>query len=164
MMPIISTRLWRSLSDTPRSCVRWHKTRAPKPRLKMFADCSASPSSSLSTIFPTGQIVFLSNSSYVLFCEGDYDENRPMTIVKLHEDDCVSNYYIYPRLDLEWSAEDKMLVNTFVSVMYIIHDRLRIASVAERYSVMDNKLELYKLRYFMKKSGELFARGEIREH
>ena len=100
----------------------------------------------------------------MLFCEGDYDENRPMTIVKLHEDGCVSNYYIYPRLDLEWSAEDTMLVNTFVSVMYIIHDRLRIASVAERYSVMDNKLELYKLRYFMKKSGELFARGEIREH
>lgn len=108
--------------------------------------------------------LFLSNSSYALFGEGEFDESRPMTIVKLHEDGCVSNYYVYPRLGLEWSAEEKMLVNTFVSAMYIIHDRIRIATVAEKYSVMDNEMELFNLRYFMKCAGELFARGEIRDY
>ncbi len=108
--------------------------------------------------------LFLKNSTTTLFSEGNFDESRPIKIVKLHEDGCVSDYYVYPRLGLEWSAEDKMLVNTFISALYIIHDRLRIATVAEKYSVMDNEMELFNLRYFMKKTGELFARGEIREY
>lgn len=108
--------------------------------------------------------LFLKNSTTTLFCEGEFDESRRMTIVKLHEDGCVSNYYVYPRLGFKWSGEEKFLIETFISSLYIIHDRLRIATVAEKFSVMDNEMELFNLRYFMKRAGELCARGEIREY
>lgn len=108
--------------------------------------------------------LFLKSSTTTLFSEGDFDESRLVTIVKLHEDGCVSNYYIYPRLGFEWSGEEKILIETFISALYIIHDRLRIATVAEKFSIMDNEMELFNLRYFMKRTGELLARGEIREY
>lgn len=108
--------------------------------------------------------LFLRNSTTTLFSEGDFDESLPISIVKLHEDGCVSNYYVYPRLGFKWSDEEKNLIETFISALYIIHDRLRIATVAEKFSVMDNEMELFNLRYFMKRTGELFAWGEIREY
>lgn len=108
--------------------------------------------------------LFLRDLHYILFSLDSYDESRPFTIVKQHEDGCVSNYSFFPLKDVEWDDEDRSRIATFVSALYVINDRVRIASVAEKFSVMDNEMDLYNLRYFMKRAGEMFASGELREY
>lgn len=46
----------------------------------------------------------------------------------------------------------------------MVNDRARIASVAEKFAVRDNEMELYNLRYFMKTARAMFASGKIREY
>ncbi|MDE6592124.1 MAG: GGDEF domain-containing phosphodiesterase [Oscillospiraceae bacterium] len=109
--------------------------------------------------------LFLQNDTFSVFSRDDRDESRPFTIVKRHEDGCVSNYSVYPYKDSgEWDSEDKSRIDTFISALYLVNDRIRIAAVAEKFAVMDNKMELYNLRYFMKRAGEMFATGEIGEY
>lgn len=108
--------------------------------------------------------LFLRNLTHTVFSLDGWDESRPFTIEKKHEDGCVSNYIAYPYRDGdEWNDEDKSRIDTFISAAYLVNDRVRIATVAEKFAVMDNEMELYNLRYFMKKTKEMFASGEIRE-
>lgn len=108
--------------------------------------------------------LFLQNLTYTIFSLDGWDESRPFTIEKRHEDGCVSNYIAYPYRDGdEWNDENKSRIDTFISAAYLVNDRVRIATVAEKFAVMDNEMELYNLRYFMKKTNEMFASGEIRE-
>lgn len=108
--------------------------------------------------------LFLQDLSFVLFSAESYDESRPFSIVKQHEDGCVSDYIFYPHKDAEWDDEDKSRIDTFISALYLINDRVRIATVAEKFSIMDNEMELFNLRYFLKKTGELFGRGKLPEY
>lgn len=109
--------------------------------------------------------LFLQNLTFNIFSCDDRDESRPFTIVKRHEDGCVSNYTVYPfKSGDEWDDEDKSRIDMFISALYLINDRVRIATVAERFAVTDNEMELYNLRYFMKRTGEMFVSGEIREY
>lgn len=116
------------------------------------------------TIPDRANTLFLHNETFSVFsCDGR-DEDRPFVIEKRHEDGCVSNYSVYPYKDGgEWADEDKGRIDTFISALYVVHDRLRIAAVAEKFAVMDSEMELYNLRYFMKRTGVMFANGEIRE-
>lgn len=51
--------------------------------------------------------LFLHNETFSIFSHNNWDENRPFTIVKHHEDGCVSDYSGYPYKDgSEWSDED----------------------------------------------------------
>ncbi|MDE7302128.1 MAG: EAL domain-containing protein, partial [Oscillospiraceae bacterium] len=109
--------------------------------------------------------LFLQNETFSVFSCDDRDESRPFTIAKRHEDGCVSNYSVYPYKDGgEWDNEDKSRIDTFISALYLVNDRIRIAAVAEKFAVMDNEMELYNLRYFMKRAGEMFASSEIGEY
>lgn len=109
--------------------------------------------------------LFLQDMDFVLFSRDDRDESLPLTIVKQHEDGCVSSYTVYPFKEAdEWNDEEKSRIDTFVSMLYQVNDRVRIAGVAEKFSVMDNEMDLYNLRYFMKKTGEMFALGKIWEY
>ena len=108
--------------------------------------------------------LFLHNKTFSVFSRDDWNENRPFTIAKKHEDGCISNYSVYPYNDgMEWDDEDKNRIGTFISALYLVNDRVRIAAVAEKFAIMDNEMELYNQRYFMKRAGEMFATGEIRE-
>lgn len=109
--------------------------------------------------------LFLQNDTFSVFSSEDWDKKRPFTITKIHEDGCVSKYYVYPCRDGdEWDDEDKSRIGTFISALYLVNDRVRIAAVAEKFSIMDTEMDLYNLRYFIKKAGEKFATGEIREY
>lgn len=108
--------------------------------------------------------LFLQNLNFTVFSLDDWDESRPFTISKRHEDGSVSNYIVYPYKDGdEWDDEDKSRIGTFVSAVYLVNDRVRIATVAEKFAVMDNEMELYNLRYFMKRTRQMFVSGEIWE-
>lgn len=116
------------------------------------------------TIPDKANTLFLQNETFSVFSCDDWDENRPFTVAKRHEDGCVSNYSAYPYKDGgEWDDEDKSRIGMFISALYIVNDRLRIAVAAEKFAVMDNEMELYNLRYFMKRAGGMFATGEIRD-
>ncbi|MCM1165048.1 MAG: EAL domain-containing protein [Lachnospiraceae bacterium] len=106
--------------------------------------------------------LFLSDKTTTIFLRDNWDESRPFTIVKRHEDNCVFTFSIYPHKDGKpWDDEDKSRISTFISQVYLVNDRARIAETAEKYSVMDNEMELYNLRYLMKTMGMLFAKREI---
>lgn len=108
--------------------------------------------------------LFLQNETFSVFSRDGWDESRPFTIAKRHEDGCVSNYSAYPYKDGgDWDNEDKSRIEAFISAVYLVNDRVRIAAAAEKFAVMDNEMELYNLRYFMKRAGAMFATGEIRE-
>lgn len=108
--------------------------------------------------------LFLQDETYSVFSRGSYDETRPFTLVKQHEDGCVSAYSVYPDKDTpDWDDEDKNRITAFISAVYIINDRARITAAAEKLSVSDSEMELFNLRYFMKTMGAMFATGEIRD-
>ncbi|MCM1579305.1 MAG: GGDEF domain-containing phosphodiesterase [Ruminococcus sp.] len=108
--------------------------------------------------------LFMHNENFTVFSGDDPDESRPLTITKRHEDDSVFNFYICPKKGgNNWDDEHKSMITAFVTQIYLINDRARIASVAEKYSIMDNEMELFNLRYLMKTMGAMFASGEISE-
>lgn len=117
------------------------------------------------TIPDKANTLFLHNETFSVFSCDDWDESRPFTAQKRHEDGCVSNYSAYPYKDgSDWDNEDKSRIDAFISAVYLVNDRARIAAAAEKFAVMDTEMELYNLRYFMKRAGGMFASDEIREY
>lgn len=87
--------------------------------------------------------LFLRDLNRTLYSDGAWDESRPYTVSKTHEDGCVSNYVVYPRKDGgEWSDEDKRRIDAFISAVFLVNDRERIAAIAEKFAIMDNEMDI----------------------
>lgn len=116
-------------------------------------------------IAETSNKMFMHNEDFTLFSRDGWDEEKPLTIIKQNEDDSVYRFHVYPyRNSGEWTEDYEHMINFFVSQLYIINDRARIAAAAEKYSITDNEMELYNLRYLMGFMRARFASGEIREY
>lgn len=109
--------------------------------------------------------LFLQDETFSVYSSGGEDKERPFKLVKRHEDGCVSTYCIYPYNDgADWDDEEKNRITAFISALYLVNDRARIASTAEKFSVHDTEMNVYNLRYLMKSMRILFESGEIRDY
>lgn len=107
--------------------------------------------------------IFLKDETFSIVSHHGYDESHPFTIVKRHEDGCVSSYMVYPYLGgTAWGIEEKSRIDAFISAVFLVNDRARITAAAEKLAVCDSEMEIYNLRYLMRMLGRMFASGEIR--
>ncbi|MCM1023477.1 MAG: EAL domain-containing protein [Prevotella sp.] len=140
---------------------------APASRRAVDSVCELLGVAKLEIVFniaKTSNTLFMQDENFLVFSRDNWDEKRVLTIKKRHEDNSVFNFYIYPYKDSEeWDDEHISMINTFVTQLYQVNDRARIAATAEKFSIMDTEMNLYNLRYLMKAMGTMFATGEIRD-
>ena len=107
----------------------------------------------------------MQNETSTIFSRDGWDGENPLTIIKQNEDDSTFRFHVYPYKDSdEWTEDYKNMIGFFVSQLYITNDRVRIASIAKKFSIMDNEMELYNLRYLMGFMSAMFTSGEIHEY
>lgn len=116
-------------------------------------------------IAETSNIMFMQNETSTMFSRDGWDEENPLTIIKQNEDDSTFRFYVYPYKDSDgWTEDYKNMISFFVSQLYLTNDRVRIATVAEKFAVTDNEMELYNLRYLMGFMRAMITSGEICEY
>lgn len=113
----------------------------------------------------TSNRLFMHNDIFSLFSRDNWDEDNFLEFLKRNADKSTFNFYVYPYKGGEpWNDEYKNMISAFISQLYIVKDRARIAETAEKFAVMDSEMNLYNLRYLMGTMGKMFANGEIRDY
>lgn len=137
-----------------------------KPESKQAVDriCDLLKIAKLEIVFQiaeTSNTIFMQNEVSTIFSRDGWDGENPLAIIKQNADDSTFCFYVYPYKDSdEWTEDYKNMISFFVSQFYLISDRVRIAATAEKFSVMDNEMELYNLRYLMGFMGAMFNIGK----
>lgn len=77
----------------------------------------------------------------------------------------ISNVVVYTVYKLknspDWDNDEKECIKLVITMLFVFNGRSRLMDLSYRLSFYDQDLDIYNLRAFMRKSGELLASGKI---
>lgn len=80
----------------------------------------------------------------------------------------ISNIVIYNVYRLknnsDWNENEKECINLMLTMLFVFNGRSRLMDLSYKLSFYDRDLDIYNLKAFMRRTGELLASGEIFEY
>lgn len=101
----------------------------------------------------------------VLFDNGDADESR---VYSFHDNEIgggASVYNVYQTVgEQDWEDWELDKVKVFTAALVTFNSRAKVTKITESLMYKDQELEVYNLRYFLRKASELISKNRIGDY